>query len=155
MPAPTATSSPCASGGNSAGGGVRYRVVEGERKSGEDTPLDGTFPVAFAITTSRRCRYAGIYPPVSTARSRSGPAPPDRRLPPLTSRSRQGLAKSGLAATHCVVPPHYAVCVTRPQRLFAQALLEACWSVAAARACAEEEPGLTGTAPRTGANPPA
>jgi hypothetical protein len=42
------------------------------------------------------------------------------------------------------VDADHAVCIASPQ-LFTQALLEACWSVEAARA-GHEQPGLMGTA---------
>jgi pimeloyl-ACP methyl ester carboxylesterase len=64
------------------------------------------------------------------------------RIVPVSRQLRLARAIPG-ASVHEVDADH-AVCVTRPQ-LFAQALLEACWSVAAARA-GQEEPGLTGTA---------
>jgi 3-oxoadipate enol-lactonase len=64
------------------------------------------------------------------------------RIVPVSRQLRLARAIPG-ASVHEVDADH-AVCVTRPQ-LFVQALLEACWSVAAARA-GQEEPGLTGTA---------
>ncbi len=61
------------------------------------------------------------------------------RIVPLSRQQRLARAIPG-ASVHEVDADH-AVCVTRPQ-LFAQALLEACWSVEAARAGHEQ----TGTA---------
>jgi 3-oxoadipate enol-lactonase len=64
------------------------------------------------------------------------------RIVPVSRQLRLARAIPG-ASVHEVDADH-AVCVTRPQ-LFIQALLEACWSVEAARA-GHEQPGLTGTA---------
>jgi 3-oxoadipate enol-lactonase len=64
------------------------------------------------------------------------------RIVPVSRQLRLARAIPG-ASVHEVDADH-AVCVTRPQ-LFAQALLEACWSVTAARA-GQEQTGLTGTA---------
>ena len=64
------------------------------------------------------------------------------RIVPVSRQLRLARAIPG-ASVHEVDADH-AVCVTRPQ-LFTQALLEACWSVQAARA-GHEQPGLTGTA---------
>ena len=64
------------------------------------------------------------------------------RLVPVSRQLRLARAIPG-ASVHEVDADH-AVCVTRPQ-LFIQALLEACWSVEAARA-GHEQSGLTGTA---------
>ena len=66
---------------------------------------------------------------------------------PGPHRSGQPSAPAGPrdpgASVHQVDADH-AVCVARPQ-LFTQALLQACWSVTAARG-AQAQPGLTGTA---------
>ena len=64
------------------------------------------------------------------------------RIVPVSRQLRLARAIPG-ASVHEVDADH-AVCVTRPQ-LFIQALLEACWSVEAARA-GQQQPGLTGTA---------
>jgi 3-oxoadipate enol-lactonase len=64
------------------------------------------------------------------------------RIVPVSRQLRLARAIPG-ASVHEVDADH-AVCVTRPQ-LFVQALLEACWSVEAARA-GQQQPGLTGTA---------
>jgi 3-oxoadipate enol-lactonase len=64
------------------------------------------------------------------------------RIVPVSRQLRLARAIPG-ASVHEVDADH-AVCVTRPQ-LFIQALLEACWSVEAARA-GHEQSGLTGTA---------
>jgi pimeloyl-ACP methyl ester carboxylesterase len=61
---------------------------------------------------------------------------------PVSRQLRLARAIPG-ASVHEVDADH-AVCVTRPQ-LFTQALLQACWSVTAARADGRQ-PGLTGTA---------
>ena len=61
---------------------------------------------------------------------------------PVSRQLRLARAIPG-ASVHEVDADH-AVCVTRPQ-LFTQALLQACWSVTAARADGGQ-PGLTGTA---------
>src|SRR5215475_431113 len=63
------------------------------------------------------------------------------RVVPASRQLRLARAIPG-ASVHEVDADH-AVCVTRPQ-LFAQSLLEACWSVEAARADGSQ-PGLTGT----------
>ena len=60
---------------------------------------------------------------------------------PVSRQLRLARAIPG-ASVHEVDADH-AVCVTRPQ-LFTQSLLQACWSVTAARA-GGSEPGLTGT----------
>ncbi|HEX3308219.1 MAG TPA: alpha/beta hydrolase [Streptosporangiaceae bacterium] len=60
---------------------------------------------------------------------------------PVSRQLRLARAIPG-ASVHDVDADH-AVCVTRPQ-LFTQSLLQACWSVTAARADGSE-PGLTGT----------
>jgi len=64
------------------------------------------------------------------------------RIVPVSRQLRLARAIPG-ASVHEVDADH-AVCVTRPQ-LFTQALLQACWSVTAARADGRQ-PGLTGTA---------
>jgi pimeloyl-ACP methyl ester carboxylesterase len=64
------------------------------------------------------------------------------RIVPVSRQLRLARAIPG-ASVHEVDADH-AVCVARPQ-LFTQALLQACWSVTAARG-AEAQPGLTGTA---------
>ena len=64
------------------------------------------------------------------------------RIVPVSRQLRLARAIPG-ASVHEVDADH-AVCVASPQ-LFTQALLEACWSVEAARA-GHEQPGLMGTA---------
>jgi len=64
------------------------------------------------------------------------------RIVPVSRQLRLARAIPG-ASVHEVDADH-AVCVARPQ-LFTQALLQACWSVTAARG-AHAQPGLTGTA---------
>jgi 3-oxoadipate enol-lactonase len=64
------------------------------------------------------------------------------RIVPVSRQLRLARAIPG-ASVHEVDADH-AMCVTRPQ-LFTQALLQACWSVTAARADSGQ-PGLTGTA---------
>ena len=64
------------------------------------------------------------------------------QIVPVSRQLRLARAIPG-ASVHEVDADH-AVCVTRPQ-LFTQALLQACWSVTAARADSGQ-PGLTGTA---------
>jgi pimeloyl-ACP methyl ester carboxylesterase len=64
------------------------------------------------------------------------------RIVPVSRQLRLARAIPG-ASVHEVDADH-AVCVARPQ-LFTQALLQACWSVTAARADGNQ-PGLTGTA---------
>ena len=64
------------------------------------------------------------------------------RIVPVSRQLRLARAIPG-ASVHEVDADH-AVCVARPQ-LFTQALLQACWSVEAARA-GQQQTGLTGTA---------
>ena len=65
------------------------------------------------------------------------------RIVPVSRQLRLARAIPG-ASVHEVDADH-AVCVTKPQ-LFAQALIQACWSVTAARG-RRTQTGLTGTAP--------